>query len=271
VRTDRGDWRAQRVYDGRTPSPLASPAPPGHAHADASGGHSTLHQTFLGWEVRTERPVFDPTTAILMDFRVPQDHGLRFLYALPFAPDRALVEDTSITSPSTTPTPADRRALLASHLTETLAAGEHTVEHEEHATIVMTDAPRPATKRPRVHLIGTAAGAVRPSSGYAFARIQRHCRAVAHAVTTGHDPPARPGTTRGALLDRVFLRALRDDPAAFPEHFRRILAGTSPEAFARFMNDEATIADEARVIAALPKRPFAAAAVAVARRARASR
>ena len=79
----------------------------------------------------------------------------------------------------------------------------------------MTDAPPAARPDPRVHAIGTVAGAVRPSSGFAFARIQRHCRAIAQAVAAGAEPPGRVGSARAALLDRVFLRALRADPAAF--------------------------------------------------------
>ena len=120
---------------------------------------------------------------------------------------------------------------------------------------------RPVAPRPRVHPVGTGAGAVRASSGYAFARIQRHCRAVAQAVAAGREPPVAVGSARSALMDRVFLRALRDDPGAFPERFRALVAGTPADAFARFMDDAATLADELRVVGALPKRPFLAAAV----------
>ena len=51
-------------------------------------------QHFLGQEIEVERPVFDDSTAILMDFRVDQTHGMHFIYLLPFSPTRALVEST---------------------------------------------------------------------------------------------------------------------------------------------------------------------------------
>src|SRR5215207_977382 len=38
---------------------------------------------FTGWEVRCDRPVFDPRTPILFDFRTPQVGGARFVYVLP--------------------------------------------------------------------------------------------------------------------------------------------------------------------------------------------
>jgi lycopene beta-cyclase len=248
VRTDAGDWTAGRVYDALA---LGSPL-----LTDRDPGTVTLQQAFLGWEVELDRPAFDPAVATLMDFRVPQGGGLRFLYVLPFSPTRALVEDTTI-GPGGGPPEPEREALLRDWLA--VRAGEWTVDHVERGRIPMTDADFPARHGPRVHTVGTGAGAVRPSSGYAFARIQRHCRAVAEAVATGREPPPA-SAARAKLLDRVFLQALRDDPAAFPEHFRRLVAGTPADAFARFMSDASTPADELRVIAALPKLPFAAAA-----------
>jgi lycopene beta-cyclase len=130
----------------------------------------------------------------------------------------------------------------------------------------MTDRAFRASHGPGVHVVGTGAGAVRPSSGYAFARIQRHCRAVAEAIAAGTDPPSRAGPARLAAMDRVFLQALRDDPGAFPERFRAMVDGTSSEAFARFMDDAGTVADELRMVAALPKLPFLAAAARTLRR-----
>ena len=263
VRTDDGEWVGGRVYDALAlGSPLGRPG----AQDGAAAGGVHLVQAFLGWDVEVDRPLFDPAVATLMDFRVPQDGGLRFLYVLPFSPTRALVEDTTV-GPASGPgrdrrggPPDDaRRALLAGWLRERGAAG-WTVHHEERDAIPMTDRPVNATQSAGVVPVGTAAGAVRPSSGFAFARIQRHCRAVAEAVAAGREPPARVGAARLALMDRVFLRALADDPAAFPERFRAMVAGTSPDAFARFMDDESTPADELRLVAALPKVPFLAAA-----------
>jgi lycopene beta-cyclase len=50
-------------------------------------------QKFIGLEVETEQPhgLIDP---IIMDATVPQLDGYRFLYCLPFSPNRLLIEDT---------------------------------------------------------------------------------------------------------------------------------------------------------------------------------
>lgn len=50
-------------------------------------------QTFLGQEVRVDAP-HGLTAPILMDASVAQQGGYRFVYVLPFGPDRMLIEDT---------------------------------------------------------------------------------------------------------------------------------------------------------------------------------
>ncbi|MEC7278744.1 MAG: lycopene cyclase family protein, partial [Candidatus Thermoplasmatota archaeon] len=55
---------------------------------------NAMLQHFHGLEVEIDRPAFDDSTAILMDFRVDQSHGMHFIYLLPFSKTRALVEST---------------------------------------------------------------------------------------------------------------------------------------------------------------------------------
>lgn len=71
--------RANAVIDGRGP---------------ADSAHLTLgYQAFLGREVRLDTPhgLEEP---ILMDAKVPQQDGYRFVYLLPFSHDTLLIEDT---------------------------------------------------------------------------------------------------------------------------------------------------------------------------------
>jgi lycopene beta-cyclase len=71
--------RARAVIDGR--GPAASP-------------HLALgYQTFLGQEVRLSAP-HGLDAPVIMDASVQQRDGYRFVYLLPFGPDRLLIEDT---------------------------------------------------------------------------------------------------------------------------------------------------------------------------------
>ena len=59
---------------------------------------NAMLQHFLGQEVEVNKPVFDTSTAILMDFRVDQSQGMHFIYLLPYSPTQALVESTLFTT-----------------------------------------------------------------------------------------------------------------------------------------------------------------------------
>lgn len=255
VVTSAGRRTASVVYDGLGDgSPLVRGRPRGDVE---------LAQHFLGQVVRASRPAFDPSTCMLMDFRVDQSDGMHFVYLLPFSTTEALVEDTYVSAGSV---PAGRRqAAVASYLRERHGLDAFDVLHSERGRIGLTTHRFPLAHGPRIHAIGSAAGAVRPSTGYAFLRIQRHCAALAAAVASGRPAPRTLAPARYAALDRVFLRALIRDPGAFPERFRTLLARTPPETFARFMTDASTPVDDLRVIAALPVLPFVSAALTPAR------
>jgi lycopene beta-cyclase len=246
VVTTRRRLEAGEVFDGRGAAAMQPIGP--------ADGHVTLYQRFLGWEVETDSPAFDPVTATLMEFRGSSPGDLRFLYVLPFSPHRALVEDTSfgvVAVPS-----AQRRLALEQDLAGRLGAERWRIRYEERGKVPMSTRRVSLHPGAHVHAIGTAGGAVRPSSGYAFSRIQAHCSAIADAVAGGRPLPARIGSRRRSGMDAIFLRALADRPEQFGDLFVRLAERTGPAAFARFMADASTPADEAQIVAGLLGRRF---------------
>lgn len=246
ARTDRGRLEGL-VHDGLALS--------GPALRDRPAGAVELWQSFLGWEVELAQPRFDPACATLMDFDIEAGDGVEFMYVLPFSPTRALVEHTSFAVRSRPP--AERRAAILAYLDGV----DHAVLREERGRLLMTTASLTALRSPRTTAIGTAGGALRASSGYAFSRVQAHVGALARAIADGRPLPERAGDRRRAALDAVFLRALASDPGAFPERFRALVARVPGDVFARFMTDRSSLRDEALVMAALPPAPFAVAGV----------
>ena len=220
-----------------------------------------LLQHFFGQTVRVDRPTFDPTCPTLMDFRVRQSDGPHFFYVLPLSDREALVENTYLFPFAAGP---DRhRAEIADYLRARHGLGpdEYEVTEEESGAIPMVAGGRPAAG-PRVEPIGLVGGAARPSSGYAFLRIQRQARAVARAVAAGLDTPAGPIAPRKYdLLDAIFLRVLADRPGLAPEVFGRMFGRADAASVVRFLGERSTPVDDARIIAALPKWPFVAAAI----------
>ncbi|MET9389785.1 lycopene cyclase family protein [Streptomyces sp. NPDC006624] len=222
--------RARRVFDSR-PLPALPPA------------RTQLLQHFRGWFVRTGTDRFDPGVADLMDFRVPQPpHGLAFGYVLPLAPDRALVEYTEFSrAPLTT---AAYEAALGHYAREVLGLGAFTVESAEEGVIPMTDARFPRRTGEAVFRIGTAGGATRPATGYTFAAVQRHSRAVAAALRDGDGRVPPPHGRRALFMDAVLLRALDtgriDGPAFFTDLFRR----TPAHRLLRFLDGATSFREE---------------------------
>ncbi|MDU0303400.1 lycopene cyclase family protein, partial [Streptomyces sp. PAL114] len=205
--------RARWVFDSRPPGSLPA-------------ARTTLLQHFHGWFVRTARPVFDPATAELMDFRTPQPaDGLSFGYVLPLGRHDALVEYTEF---SPRPLTSDAYDAAVRHYAEhVLRLGDLEVLSTETGVIPMTDAVMPRQTGQSVFRIGAAGGATRPSTGYTFAGLQRQTRAVAAALRAGRRPMPPPAhSARSRAMDAVLLRALAggraDGPALFCRLFERV-------------------------------------------------
>jgi lycopene beta-cyclase len=250
VETSSGEIRARHVFDGRG-------LPPGSpVFEEARQGGTCVPQKFLGRRVLADRPVFDPERCTLMDFSVDQSRGLRFVYVLSFTEREALVENVYLSEANVTP--GEHRIEIEAYLEGIygLAPDGYEVLGEERGYIPMTDYAFPRAFGERVHNIGILGGETRPSTGYTFLRIQRHCRALAWAVASDGALPAEVHPRRYDLLDSLFLRFVRDRPEECPEVYRRMFVGVPPDPLVRFLTEKSTPLDEARLIRALPKTPF---------------
>jgi lycopene beta-cyclase len=110
--------------------------------------------------------------------------------------------------------------------------------------------------------IGTAAGRVKASSGYAFLRIQRQSRAIARALANGLTPPQRLEPVRYHRLDSIFMTALARHPEAAPGYFLQLFRNVPPDALVRFLSECGSAGETLKVALSLPKLSFAAAAAA---------
>lgn len=237
--------------------------------ADAS---PALAQIFAGRVVRTERAIFDPVRATLMDFRVSQARGPHFVYVLPRGPREALVEDTYFAPLALRIADEEHDAAIDAWL-DTHGAGAHETTQRERGVLPMSAAPPRPEASPRIVGLGLAGGAAKGSTGYAFAFIQRHADALARAI--GETPldgdarrwPAWPAARSpvATFYDAVFLRFAVDQLASAPERVGDALVGlfrsVDPAVAARFLSERASPLDLARVMAAMPTLPFAAAAL----------
>ncbi|MEO6081949.1 MAG: lycopene cyclase family protein [Umezawaea sp.] len=208
---------------------------------------------FRGRRVRTERPVFDPETPTLFDFRTSQTGCAAFVYVLPFSATEALVEHTAFTPPHGPLPGVDvQRAALADYLDDVLGAGEHEVLHEEGAVLPLSAGTAPR-RRGDVLAIGTPAGMVKASTGYSYQRAQRDSAAIVRSlVEHGHpfDLPAE--STRHRLFDAALLDVVTSEPQELERAFAALFRGSSAEPALRFLDERSSFAQESRLFAGMP-------------------
>lgn len=234
--------RATTVVDARGPGPAPT----------AAG-----FQKFVGQELRLtaahglERPV-------VMDATVEQRDGFRFVYVLPLAPDRVLVEDTCYSDG-----PALDRAALRAGIVEYVAEQGWTiaeVEREEEGVLPLPWEGDAVDPEPGLVVAGYQGGWFHPVTGYSLPPSLRLARAIAGAVAAGADVaaavrallPAHRRQLRVALrLNRMMFRWFA--PArriGVLEHFYRL----PEESIARFYAMELRAIDRARLFVGRPPR-----------------
>jgi lycopene beta-cyclase len=220
----------------------------------------TGYQKFVGLELELSRssPLRAP---ILMDALVPQRDGFRFLYALPLADDRVLLEDTYFSD-----TPSLDHARLE---TEILSyAAEHgfrvsrVLRRESGVLPLPTRAPRlepPGAAAPLI--AGYQGGWFHPVTGYSFPVAARVARAVASTDPNTLRQQVWPALLReqrsqlgfGVLLNRMLFSAFAaDERTGAIEHFYRLPAAS----VRRFYALSLTRTDRLRLVCGRPPRGF---------------
>ena len=214
--------------------------------------HGAMLQHFLGQEIEVDKPVFDASTAILMDFRVDQGQGMHFVYLLPYSPTQALVEST-LFSPQVLERDFYTNA-IENYLLDHYGASIKEVIHEEKGVIPMGAL---SPHDPKIPGLGANAGAIRPASGYTFVFIHQQIQRAIEATRKGKPLKfKRPHKAIDVWMDAVLLTVLRNWPSQGPKLFARMAASLSGDEFIRFMSGQANWRLRLKVIMAMPKLPF---------------
>ena len=207
-------------------------------------------QWFVGHEVETEGNAFDPDVCDLMSFGDGRRGGIDFTYVLPFTNRRALVEATVFADTA----PSEKR--LADMLDTALSArtgGRHTVIRREGGMVPMDAAFTDASTPSRVTGFGVRGGAARPSTGYAYMRIQERAFNLAQRLRAGLSPDALQRDDQiTQAMDRLFLNVLRHNPQRGPELFHRLFERASEHRLERFLSGSTAWSDRLAVMSALP-------------------
>jgi lycopene beta-cyclase len=238
IETTQESYFAKQVIDTRPPSPTHF-------------AQSTLYQCFLGAEIQlghginTEHSVLE----LMTDMRMENDEFC-FTYLLPLGHDRLLIELTLFAS---RPYTAEALSEAFDQLLAERGLTDATTMRTEYGNLPM-GLPIHRSDPPRAGLGG---GALRPSSGYGFMRIQRWAALCAeHYCKQGIVVAQAPPGFWLQRMDQLFLSVIQSQPSLAPTLFNKLLGKTQTERFIRFMNDRASLIDYLSIVMCLPKLPF---------------
>ncbi len=226
-----------------------------HKAPSRQAGTSSLLQHFKGWLIETPENIFDDTAATFMDFRVGQQKATTFVYVLPVAPNKALVEFTLVSERLLDQ--IDYGQGLTSYINNYVTKGAYTVLDEEFGVIPMTDF-RFAPSNGRVINIGTAGGQTKASSGFTFQFIQKHSEVMVQLLAGGKHPTARTSflQKRFHLYDSILLHILQTGKMQGADIFARMFKKIRPKTILRFLDNKSTLIEELGIMASMPARIF---------------
>jgi lycopene beta-cyclase len=233
VHVDGQEYRGRWVFDSRFR--LAD------FHPDPNRYHY-LKMQCRGWEVETQDAgsIFDPPTPTFLDFRTPQRDmsgagQMRFFYVLPYSDRRALVEYVACTERLLHR--AEQEAAIKGYLREVLGVARYRVLSEEQGANPMTDYPFPRRAGRRIMRTGIAGGMLKPTTGFAFTRIQRDSAAIVRSLLGQGHPfgvPVCPGAYR--ICDSLMLHGMARHGGQMASLLATFFKYGSPRRILRFLD-----------------------------------
>jgi lycopene beta-cyclase len=226
---------------------------PRHTGFDQRYHQLKLH--FKGWEIETPRSAFDPTAATFLDFRTPQNGATRFFYVLPFDERHALVEYTLFSNMPLLP--REYEQALQAYARDVLKLTDYQIARQESGIIPITDQPFPRRLGGRVMSIGMRGGRIKPSTGFAFLRVQADSAAIVHSLIE-HDQPfdIPEDSARYQLYDSMLLDIMEREPERIQAIFAALFKRNSIEHVLSFLDEQASLAQNVHMFANLPQAPF---------------
>ena len=214
-----------------------------------------LWQHFKGWFIKTEQPVFKSNEATIMDFNIAQGQAVHFMYVLPFSETEALIEFTSFSSLDCY-SDQEYDAYLEKYISEKFNCSYELIR-EERGKIPMTEFEFPACSKDGIIHIGSAVGAIKPSTGYAFNRISRHTDYLIQCFLTNNiNIKKMPGLGRFHFYDTLLLQIIQNQPEKVSVIMEQLFLNNSFKQILSFLDESTLLLQELSLFNTLPKRLF---------------
>lgn len=215
-----------------------------------------LKQVFLGWKIKCSQNVFDNRSATLMDFATDTFDQTEFFYILPFSETEALVEYTIYTQNSIDTSLMEEK--LAQYIQSHLEIDKFEIVYKEQGIIPMTTNKLNTTNAQNIIPIGTVAGCTKPSTGFTFYDIQKHCKEIVNQLVKNQSPLefVWKRKNRFTFYDNILLNIAVKWPQELPFIFKEMFENNNGDSILRFLNEESTFFNEIKILASLKFKIF---------------
>ncbi len=242
VRVDGTEYRGRWIFDSLFNISQLEPRP--------SRYHRLLQQ-FKGWEIEASESRFDPGAATFLDFRTSQKGAARFFYLLPLSERRALVEYVACAANPLLSGEAEEA--FRDYVGSVLGIDSYRILAREGGVSPMTDQPFSRRIGQSVLAIGVRGGRVKPSTGFAFIRIQQDSSAIVRSLSrSGHPFELPPDSRRYRLYDSLMLQIISRHGERAKSIFAALFENNPIQRVLRFLDETGSPWENLLLIASLP-------------------
>ncbi len=239
---DGAKFSSEYVFDSR---------PPRLAFEDL------IWQSFVGYRIKTKQRIADIHSCRLMDFEVPQEKGLQFMYWLPTSEQEALIEFTRFGKEVLSE--AYSQALIEDYL-KGLGIEDWEIVEKEIDKIPMTKGLSASSRyysQDEFHIaIGARAGAIKASSGFAFKYFVEHAWKIALALKKQKPIPSLYHPQRFQIYDELLMRLITEKESLIKGIFERLFKRHPLPRIFRFLDEESRFDEEFQIMYSMPWLPF---------------
>ena len=238
---------ANKVFDSRPPS-FSTP----------QKNQNHLHQSFFGWQIKTNEKVFDTSTILMMDFDIPQNNFTQFVYVLPFSEDTALVELTRFGEEKLSYNEAE---LILNDYVKNINASFEVLEYEK-GVIPMSSAGIKIDDFGENWInMGARANMLKCTTGYAFHAMAEDALLQAEALKNSELAKRKSKKQRFVFYDRLLLKILNESPEYGKVIFETLFKKVPVVSVLRFLREKTTLSEEVVIFSKLQKMLFVKTAI----------
>ena len=208
-----------------------------------------LQQHFIGWFIKTNKPVFDENCASFMDFSVEQRGNTRFMYVLPTSPTEALVEYTLFSKDLLKD--EEYEAEIKKYIKD-LGINDFEITDTERGNIPMTCFPFWKQNTKNIVNIGSAGGWTKASTGFTFKNTSKNAKKLVLFLTKETDFRNFFKKDKFWFYDLIFIDVLYKNNEVGSRVFASLFKIGQTELIFKFLDQETSFWEDLQVMLKCP-------------------